>query len=154
VFIKRAVVIQHRSQALAVVGLSGAFFGLDSDAFLTVAVWSHTSFCFIRGTLLSLLVLVTVRKPRPPRWFELILFGLADGVLTSIQLCFAPWVIGTAVSLTVAAQLRGIKVRYAMRRAEAITVWPLWVFCSQRCQFTITISNSRPRYSLSAHIRT
>jgi hypothetical protein len=117
-FVQRALPIVHWTQALAAVGLGGAFFGLHSEAFQTVAIWSHTSFCFIGGTTLSLLVLHTVRHPRKPRWTEVVALGFTSGVLTSVQLYFAAFVLGTAVALTVAMRLHGLELRYALRRGE------------------------------------
>jgi hypothetical protein len=121
-FILRAVEISHWTRALAAVGLGLAFFGLHPEAFDTLAIWSHTSFCFIGGTLLSLLLLLTARQPRKPRWREVLALGFACGVLTSIQLYFAAWIIGTAVTLSLAARLRGMKRQHALRRGEATVV--------------------------------
>jgi hypothetical protein len=118
-FIKSALVVRHWSQALAAVGLGGTFFGLHPDAFSTLAIWSHASFCFIGGTLLSSFVLLAVRQPHRTRWRAVLALGFACGVLTSIQLYFAAWVIGTAIALTLAARLSGLKTRYALRRGEA-----------------------------------
>jgi hypothetical protein len=117
-FVQRALPVVHWTQALAAVGLGGAFFGLHSEAFQTLAIWSHTSFCFIGGTTLSLLVLLTVRQPRKPRWTEVVALGFASGVLTSVQLYFAAFVLGTAVALTVGMRLHGLELRYALRRGE------------------------------------
>ena len=121
-FVRRAVIVSHWSQALAAVGLGGAFFGLHTAALSTLAIWSHTSFCFLGGTLLLLATLVTVRQPKGPRWRAVLALGFACGVLTSVQLYFAAWVVGTAVTITLAARLHGLATRHALRRGEMTIV--------------------------------
>jgi len=73
----------------------------------TLSMWGHESFCFPAGTLLSLAVLMAVRRSGVPSWRTVVGLGAASGVLTSVQLYFAAWVLGTAVALGTAALLRG-----------------------------------------------
>jgi hypothetical protein len=117
--VRRAFPVRHWTQAIAAVGIAGAFFGLHPEAFTTLAIWSHTSFCFIGGTLLSLMVVMAVRTTRPPAWRHVLALGVAGGVLTSVQLYFAAWVIGTTVAVVAASRLHGSTTRSAVRLGEA-----------------------------------
>jgi hypothetical protein len=113
VFAQRAISdVTHWTQALVCAGLAGLFFVLLPDAFQSLAFWSHESFCFPAGTLLSLLVLLAVRRGGRPTWC--VVLGLAAGVLTSVQVYFAAWVVGTTVALAVVTRISGATWRHTV----------------------------------------
>jgi hypothetical protein len=58
--------VAHWTQALAAVAVVGLFFAIHPDGFQTLAIWSHNSFSFWAGTLLSLRLVLVVRRPKPP----------------------------------------------------------------------------------------
>jgi uncharacterized membrane protein YhiD involved in acid resistance len=83
-------------------GVGVSFFTfLPAYAFSTLNFWSHNSFNFPVGTLLLLLLWFRLRMGRPLEAWEIALTGLAAGALTAVQLYFATWVLGAALSLGV-----------------------------------------------------
>jgi hypothetical protein len=115
-----SMVAGHWSQSLAAGAIAGLFFAVLPQAFQSLATWSHESFCFAAGTLLSLGVLLVVRRSASPAWRVVVGLGFASGVLTSVQLYFAAWVVGAAVALSVAARLGGASWRASVWRAAAL----------------------------------
>lgn len=118
----RSICIAHWSQALVGTALAALFFALLPDALPSLALWSHESFCFPAGTLLSLLVLLAVRRAGRPSRTTLVGLGFASGVLTSVQLYFAAWVVGAAVALSVATRLSGAGWRQSAVRGAVVVV--------------------------------
>jgi hypothetical protein len=111
--------VVHWSQALSAVAVVGVFFAIHPDGFETLAVWSHNFFSFWAGTLLSLCLVLVVRRPKSPSLGNVVALGIAAGVLTSVQLYFGAWVIGTSVALGAAARLHGLPWRRSLMRGAA-----------------------------------
>jgi len=117
---RQSVAVTHWSLALAALAISGLYFGIHPLAFGSLAKWSHESFIFPAGTGSSLGLLALVRRPGPPAWRWVLVLGFGTGVLTSIQLYFAAWVLGTAVALSMAARLHGGSVGRALLHGAAV----------------------------------
>jgi hypothetical protein len=117
---RQAVAVTHWSLALATVAISGLYFGIHPLAFGSLAKWSHESFIFPAGTGASLGLLALVRRPGLPSWRWVLALGFGTGVLTSIQLYFAAWVLGAAVALSIAARLHGGSVWRALLHGAAV----------------------------------
>jgi hypothetical protein len=116
----RAVAVSHWSQAVLGGGLAALFFVLLPVSFESLGFWSHDAFCFPAGTLLSLAVLLAVRGADTPSRKIAFGLGLASGVLTSVQLYFAAWVVGTTVALALATRLSGASWRATGVRATLV----------------------------------
>jgi hypothetical protein len=110
---KGALDVHDRTHAALAVAISGVFFAVHCDAFASLAKWSHESFCFPAGTLLSFALLRVVRRNTTPPWRHVVALGFASGVLTAVQLYFAAWVLGTGIALAVAAGMNGAALRFA-----------------------------------------
>jgi hypothetical protein len=92
--------IEHWTDALFSIAVAATFYAVHPFwAFKSLVLWSHNSFNLPAGSLLLLGLLVTLRSGRRLRWWQVSALGFGAGVLTSIQLYFATWVIGTIVAV-------------------------------------------------------
>ncbi len=94
-------------EAAFAVACGGAYFAIHPLSFSVLSIWSHNSFNLIAGTSVWLVLLVRLRRRRPLRSWQVLAFGFAAGALTSIQLYFAAWIVGIALTLIVYAVLLG-----------------------------------------------
>jgi hypothetical protein len=117
---RHSVEISHWSQALLASGLAALFFAVLPISFQSLALWSHESFVFPAGTLLSLGLLLAARRAGRPSTRVVLGLGFAAGVLTSVQLYFAAWVVGTAVALAAATRLSGASWRQSGLRCAVV----------------------------------
>jgi hypothetical protein len=105
---RRSVTVRDWRQAIVGAGIAAVYFiVLPEHSLRVLTMWNHESFNFPAGTLLCLAVLIAVRRTGGPSRRSVLALGLASGVLTSVQLYFAAWVVGTAVALGIATRLRG-----------------------------------------------
>jgi hypothetical protein len=87
--------IRKWQDAVFSLSISVFFFPLyPSSSYQSLATWSHNSFAFPLGTLLLLLILLRIRSNASLSSREILLLGIASGVLVSIQLWFLSWMIG------------------------------------------------------------
>ena len=75
------------------------FIFLPYSAFRTLVSWTHNSFNFPFGTLLVFFLFIRLRWSTDLQSRDIVVFGLAAGVLSATQLYFAAWIIGTMIAL-------------------------------------------------------
>ncbi len=75
------------------------FFVLHPKSFMTITLWSHNSFNYPFGMLLSVILInLTVQKSNiTPK--SIFLFGFLNGILAAVQLYFSAWVISAAIAM-------------------------------------------------------
>ncbi len=102
-----AIRVRSAAEGLYSLAVAAAYFAVfPAQAFQSLVYWSHNSFNFFGGTLLLLALVVKLRSGRPiPAW-QVVVFGLAAGVLTAVQLYFAAWVLGLAAAFCLYAILQ------------------------------------------------
>ena len=84
-----------------------AYFALDPPAtFKLLTIWSHNAFAFPFGTLALLWLVLRLRKQEPFGPLTALGAGVAAGLLTSVQLYFLAWGVGTVVAIGVFTWLR------------------------------------------------
>jgi len=99
-FCMRAVRVESWSDVPIALGAGASYFVLLPEHGLrTLNFWSHDSFSFPAGTLILLVLLLRLRSAKPVEAWEVALAGIATGLLTAVQLYFATWVLGAAVSI-------------------------------------------------------
>jgi len=96
----RAVRVEVWSDVSIALGAGASYFVLlPEHALRTLNFWSHNSFSFPAGTLILLVLLLRLRSAKPVEAWEVALAGIVTGLLTAVQLYFATWVLGAAVSI-------------------------------------------------------
>jgi hypothetical protein len=104
----RGLKLERPSDVVLALGAGVSFFAFLPDyAFSTLNFWSHNSYNFPAGTLLLLALWIRLRTGRSLEAWEIVMIGMATGVLTAVQLYFATWVLGVALALGLYIRLTG-----------------------------------------------
>jgi hypothetical protein len=118
---RRSVLVTDWTQAIVGAGIATVFFiAMPQQSLRVMSMWTHESFNFPAGTLLSLAVVIVIRRAGRPSWKSVLGLGFACGVLASVQLYFGAWIVGTAVALGTATRLRGDAWLKAVRCALVV----------------------------------
>ncbi len=100
--------IRRRDEVLLPSALAALYFVIHPLGFRSLTVWSHNSFAFAFGTLyLALLYGVLRRQEGSLSRLQTAMFGAGAGLLASVTIYLAAWVVGAAVIVMVATRLRG-----------------------------------------------
>jgi len=103
-----SVRVQGRRHVVGGLAAAVSFFAVyPSLAFHTLKYWSHNSFAFPFGTTLLLLLVVRLRRSDPVPMGTAFAGGVLAGLLASVQLYFAVWVVGVAVAFMLNSWFRG-----------------------------------------------
>jgi hypothetical protein len=94
-----ALPLEDKTDVLFSIAVAACFYAFHPLAFPSLVLWSHDSFNLPAGSLLLLILLITLRSGRQLRWWQVSALGFGAGVLTSVQLYHATWVIGIIVAV-------------------------------------------------------
>jgi len=104
---KNTVPIRHWTDEFTAAAIAGLYFVIHPQAFTQILSWSHNSFSFPAGTLISLWLFNMLRSNQRLSSKQLILIGLSTGILTAVQLYFVTWVLGTIVTVVIYYYIQG-----------------------------------------------
>ncbi len=103
--------IGRRDAVLLPTALAVLYFVIHPLAYRSLTVWSHNSFAFAFGTLyLAVLFNALHRAAGRVSRLQLVAFGLGAGLLASITIYLAAWVVGAIAIVMIATRLRGSTV--------------------------------------------
>jgi hypothetical protein len=114
-----------RADALLAAALAVLSFAIHPLAFSAVAIWSHNSFGFPFGTLFLLVLFKMLHKVRRERTLptqELIGLGLAAGILSSVTIYLASWIICTIAVVLILYRLRGLSWAWTLRAGFVVAL--------------------------------
>jgi hypothetical protein len=114
---RRAVSIERWDDVIPSLAVAAAYFAFHPHAITSLAFWSHNSFSFPAGTLLTLLLLLKLDRDQPPGWRWTAGMGLATGALAAVQLYFAAWIGGAGLAVALAHLFHGRGWGAAVRAA-------------------------------------
>jgi len=98
---------EHWTDQLVSAAIAVLYFLLFPQAFRLIMTWSHNSFSFPAGALLSLVLLQMLRCNQALSRKQQILLGACTGVLAATQLHFAAWTVGTIGAICLSHYLLG-----------------------------------------------
>jgi hypothetical protein len=109
--LRHAIPIKTHLDVFVAGAVTLSFYAMDMWAVTSTAYWTHNAFNFPFGTLILLGLLRMARRGQLTRPRNFWLIGFVAGVLTSIQLYFAAWVIGVAITVFAFQRLSGLRWR-------------------------------------------
>jgi hypothetical protein len=99
---------QGRRHLVGGLAVAVSFYAVyPSLAFHTLKYWSHNSFAFPLGTTLLLLLVIRLRQSDSVPIGTAFAGGVLAGLLASVQLYFAVWVVGVAMAFMLNSWFRG-----------------------------------------------
>jgi hypothetical protein len=134
---------QARSNALLASSLAVMYFTIHPLALNLAVSWSHNAFNFPLGTLVLIFLYRAVQEERPIPLREIILMGIATGLLTAITIYLATWVIGVGLTFFILALLRKEGFPKAVLAAFLTGISSLIGFCLA----TLPIASLYPQFA-------
>jgi hypothetical protein len=122
VFSKYAFSIRHWTDELVAATIAVLYFVVHPQAFTQILSWSHNSFSFPIGTLISLWLFTLLRSNQRLSTQQLILIGITSGILTAVQMYYVTWVIGAIISVGIFMLIRDYNWRQILTAALRIGV--------------------------------
>lgn len=115
----------RRGEILEASALALMYYAVHPLSFASLLVWSHNSFNFAFGTLLWVILFRKLRygpsdREMPRR--ELILFGLAAGILSGITIYMVSWAAGMLAVLVTLYRLRRISWRRTLVACTTLAI--------------------------------
>lgn len=142
VLVRRVIPLHRWDDVVSSLAVGCLYFILHRHALQSLAYWSHNSFNFQAGALLTLVLLLVLRGG-PPGTRRLVGLGIAAGGLAAVQLYMGAWAVGIAVAVAAAALLRG-EPRLRAGRAGLVV-------CSGSAAgfvlFTLPVASDYPRFA-------
>lgn len=122
VFTKYAFFIRHWTDELVAAAIAVLYFVIHPWAFTQIISWSHNSFSFPIGTLISLWLFSLLRSNQRLSKKQLVLIGITSGILTAVQMYYVTWVIGAIISVVIYMLIQECKWRQILNAALRIGV--------------------------------
>lgn len=101
--------MRRKDAVLLPAALGALYFAIHPEAFATLVTWSHNSFAFAFGTLyLAVLYRALTRAPSGLTVLQLVGFGVWAGLLATVTIYLAAWILGAMAIVVITCRLRAL----------------------------------------------
>ena len=121
IFYKTAIATLRQDRILGGIAIALLYFALHPYSFPSLTLWSHNSLNFPFGALWLIWLYMELRKDEEIPKTNLMLLGLAAGVLSMAQMYFAAWLISGIFTLFIFS----LRLKGSLRQAFAAGMYVL-----------------------------